>query len=178
MPDTPILKITHNKRKEIQMKNGLLYELSEELLNVTEEEIEKAGNQLPPAEAEDKELGEVCDEAQGFIVLGQRLINELNDLKKQHKALHAGVIPHDNKKCKELAEQKKEKEQEIDLYGAMQWGSIRRSLELKNNCSLAVREGWKVVSFVSEEEKLIISLEGISDRLVGDLKEGTSLLKS
>jgi len=154
------------------MKNGLLYELNEELLNVTEEEIEGAGKELSPAEPEDKELGEVCDEAKRFIVLGQCLINESNELKKQHKALHGGLVPHDNEKCKELTEQIKEKEQKIDLYGAMQWESIRRSLGLKNDCSLALREGWKVVSFMSPEEKLAASLEGFSNLLINDLKAG------
>ncbi|MEW6617632.1 MAG: hypothetical protein AB1333_04430 [Patescibacteria group bacterium] len=154
------------------MKNGLLYELNEELLNVTEKEIEEAGTQLSPVEPEDKELGEVCDEAKRFIVLGQRFINESNSLKEQHKALHSGIVSHDNEKCKELTEQIKEKEQKIDLYFSMQWESIRRSLGLKNNCSLALREGWKVVSFLSEEEKLILSFENISERIIRDLKGG------
>ena len=156
--------------------NGFVYELNEEIFGVTEEELQKAEEDLPPMGLEDTEFGEAIDEVKRLVALGHKIGSELAKLMEENEKLHAELI-HDDEKCKEVSKQIGEKGRLLKLYRNILWESVSRSLELKNDCSVGLRKGWKVVSFVSPEEKLITSLEDFSNLLVKDLSEAVLLRK-
>ena len=156
--------------------NGFVFELNEEMFGVTEEQVQDMEKVLPQIGPGDTELGEANDEVKALAVLSRKKGEELKDVIKQQKEHEAKPI-HDEKECEELSKQLREKDDLYALYSGIKWESVRRSLGIRNDRSLGLRRGWKVVSFVSPEEKLAVSLENFSNLFGKNLSEAAALRK-
>lgn len=114
-----------------------------------------------PMETGDTELGEAIDEVKRLAVLSRKKGEEVKDVIIRKQEEHEIKPIHDEKECEELSKGMREKEVLFNLYSTIKWESIRRSLGIKNDRSLGLRKGWKIVSFVSSEEKLAKIFRGV-----------------